>query len=187
MVTLGILAGGLGTRAGRHDKALLKRDGITQLGRLLTWSKQSAIQCLINSNRDHNAYSKWGVPVIADQIDLQGRGPAAGILSLLNRCETDYLLTLPIDVAIWPEDWHLRLLDVLQRPLTEVVLCKDINGLQPLCAAWKVAPCKQWAAQYLQKHDWAIHSLVHHPSTQIVEFSGLLFGNLNALNDYDPL
>ena len=67
-VTLGILAGGRGSRLGGRDKAWLARDGIPQVLRI---AKRFDAECgavLVSANRDLSRYAAHGLTAVADRI-----------------------------------------------------------------------------------------------------------------------
>jgi molybdenum cofactor guanylyltransferase len=187
-ICLGILAGGIGSRVKHHDKLLLKRSNVSQLDRFVHWSAAQKLPLLLNSNRPASNYQAWNISVIPDDIQLNDVGVAAGIISLIQACDQEYLLTLPADVQQWPDNFHQSLLEVAQTPdNVDVVLCRDSNGLQPLCALWNAQSCRTWLANFLYEHHWAIHSLSKHARVSVYELADFQFGNLNTLDDYDSL
>ena len=91
-----ILAGGRGSRMGGVDKGLQNFNGVPlALHTLMRLSPQVG-KIMINANRNLAAYESFGVPVWPDSTDLgEYAGPLAGFLTVLERVETPYLLTVP--------------------------------------------------------------------------------------------
>ncbi len=105
-----ILAGGRGSRMGGADKGLQNFNGVPlALHTLLRLSPQVG-EIMINANRNLAAYESFGVPVWPDSTDLgEYAGPLAGFMTALERCETPYLLTVPCDTPLFPDDLVARM------------------------------------------------------------------------------
>ena len=65
-------------------------------------------EMMINANRNLAAYESMGVPVWPDALP-DYPGPLAGFLAGLERCETPYLVTVPCDSPLFPDDLVARL------------------------------------------------------------------------------
>jgi molybdopterin-guanine dinucleotide biosynthesis protein A len=91
-----VLAGGLGRRMGGEDKGLIELAGRPLIEHVLVGLRPQVGPVFINANRNLDRYGAYGHPVIADT--LQGYlGPLAGVLSAMQRLETDFLVTAPCD------------------------------------------------------------------------------------------
>lgn len=111
-----ILAGGRGSRMGGVDKGLQNFNGVPlALHTLLRLSPQVG-EIMINANRNLSAYESFGVPVWPDNVKLgEYAGPLAGFVTGLERCETPYLLTVPCDTPLFPDDLVARMADAMAR------------------------------------------------------------------------
>lgn len=111
-----ILAGGRGARMGGADKGLQNFNGVPlALHTLMRLSPQVG-DIMINANRNLAAYESFGVPVWPDSTGLGDyAGPLAGFLTGLERCETPYLLTVPCDTPLFPDDLVARLAEAMAR------------------------------------------------------------------------
>jgi molybdopterin-guanine dinucleotide biosynthesis protein A len=69
---------------------------------------------MVNANRNLAAYESFGVPVWPDGL-ADFAGPLAGFLVGLERCETPYLVTVPCDTPLFPQDLVARLAQALER------------------------------------------------------------------------
>jgi molybdopterin-guanine dinucleotide biosynthesis protein A len=109
-----ILAGGRGSRMGGVDKGLQNFNGVPlALHTLMRLSPQVG-EVMVNANRNLAAYEAFGVPVWPDSTGLgEFAGPLAGFLTGLERCETPYLLTVPCDTPLFPDDLVARLAQAL--------------------------------------------------------------------------
>ena len=118
-----ILAGGRGSRMGGVDKGLQNFNGIPlALHTQIRLSPQVG-ELLINANRNLAAYESFGVPVWPDAASLgEFSGPLAGFLTGLERCETPYMVTVPCDTPLFPDDLVARLADALMAEDAELAM-----------------------------------------------------------------
>ncbi|HEX7441473.1 MAG TPA: molybdenum cofactor guanylyltransferase MobA [Caldimonas sp.] len=122
-----ILAGGRGARMGGVDKGLQNHLGTPlALHALLRLAPQVG-QLMINANRNLGAYESMGVPVWPDSIPDYA-GPLAGFLTGLERCETPYLVTVPCDSPLFPEDLVERLARTLEAEDAEIAYAATREG-----------------------------------------------------------
>ncbi|OOF60135.1 molybdenum cofactor guanylyltransferase MobA [Rodentibacter myodis] len=107
-----ILAGGKARRMEGRDKGLQVLNG-KPLIQYVIENLQGQIQAIsINANRHHNDYAKFGFPVFADELpDFQG--PLSGMLTALERANSDFVLFVPCDSPFFPQN----LLEKLKNPL----------------------------------------------------------------------
>tara|TARA_B110000261_G_scaffold40347_1_gene47210 strand:- start:97 stop:675 length:579 start_codon:yes stop_codon:yes gene_type:complete len=95
-ISIGILAGGKGTRMQNQDKGLVEIQGITLVKNILNKISPHTSNILINANRNITLYEEYGYPVIQDIFE-DFQGPLSGVYSMLNNISTEYLLTIPCD------------------------------------------------------------------------------------------
>ena len=108
-----ILAGGRGSRMGGVDKGLQSHHGIALAMHALLRLAPQVGEIMVNANRNLGAYESMGVPVWPDALPDYA-GPLAGFLAGLERCETPYLVTVPCDSPLFPEDLVARLAQALE-------------------------------------------------------------------------
>lgn len=136
-LTAVILAGGQGRRMGGRDKGLLDFDGKPLVAILIDRLEQQALDIVINANRNHADYQRFGYPVISDQLaDYQG--PLAGFAVAMAEVNTDFILTLPCDSPLLAEDYAQRFLDSYAARPAPVQVAFDGERLQPVHAMIKV-------------------------------------------------
>jgi molybdopterin-guanine dinucleotide biosynthesis protein A len=116
-----ILAGGRGTRMGGADKGLQNFRGMPMAMFTLMRLMPQVSEVMINANRNLSAYESFGVPVWPDSMSDYA-GPLAGILTALERCETDYLVTVPCDTPLFPQDLVPRLAAALEEQDAEIAM-----------------------------------------------------------------
>ena len=103
-----ILAGGRGSRMGGVDKGLQPHQGRPLAQHVLQRLAPQVGRLMVNANRNRAAYEALGVPVWPDALP-DYPGPLAGFLAGLERCETDWLVTVPCDAPRFPHDLVERL------------------------------------------------------------------------------
>lgn len=116
-----ILAGGRGTRMGGADKGLQNFRGMPMAMFTLMRLMPQVGEVMINANRNLAAYESFGVPVWPDSLS-DFAGPLAGMLTALERCESDYLVTVPCDTPLFPLDLVARLAEALEREDAEIAM-----------------------------------------------------------------
>lgn len=176
-VTLGILAGGQGTRLGGIDKAWLQRDGEAQVLRLQRRLRPEVGAVLVSANRDPQRYLAHGLTAVPDRRPQFG--PLAGLDALADAARTPWLLSVPVDV-VDVNDCLLRSLAAAGDAGAFVV---DADGPQPLLALWPVPALRSAAAQAIAEGRLAVQALQQRLRMQPIAFPGFRLGNLNTPND----
>jgi molybdopterin-guanine dinucleotide biosynthesis protein A len=116
-----ILAGGRGSRMGGADKGLQNFRGVPlALHTMLRLAPQVG-EVMVNANRNLAAYESFGVPVWPDVLSDYA-GPLAGFLTGLERCETAYMVTVPCDTPLFPQDMVARLAEALERENADIAM-----------------------------------------------------------------
>lgn len=119
-----ILAGGKARRMGGRDKGLqlLKEKPLIQhtIERL-----QPQIDTIaINANRHQTDYARFGFPVFADELaDFQG--PLSGMLTALDRAETEFVLFVPCDTPFFPTNLLEKLKSAVENHRTLIAYATD--------------------------------------------------------------
>lgn len=178
-VTLGILAGGRGTRLGGAEKAWIERDGVPQVIRWRQRFAHEVARTLVSANRYLDRYAAAGLRALADRTDTD-LGPIAGLDTLAAHCQTPWLLTLPVDL-VGVDDCLLSKLIAQRHP--HGGFAEDEEGAQPLIALWNVEALREGAAAAIARNDTAVHRLQATLDLARVHFPGVRFGNLNAPGD----
>jgi molybdenum cofactor guanylyltransferase len=177
-ITLGLLAGGRGSRLGGVDKAWLERDGMAQVVR---WSKRFADEhgpVLVSANTDLDRHAGHGLRVARDRGPELG--PLGGLDALAAACTTPWLFTLPVDL-VGANDCLLRTLS--SQCDADGAFAVDDDGAQPLVALWRRDALRAACAQAIAADERAVHRLQQRLDLRAVVFSGVRFGNLNTPDD----
>ena len=120
-VTGVILAGGRGSRMGGADKGLQNFRGMPMAMYTLMRLGPQVGEMMINANRNLSAYESFGVPVWPDSLSDYA-GPLAGFLTGLEHCETEYMVTVPCDTPLFPQDLVARLGEALERDGADIAM-----------------------------------------------------------------
>lgn len=176
-ITLGLLAGGAGSRLGGTDKAWLQRSGVPQVLRLAKRLSGETASVLVSANRDPVRYAEAGLIAIPDR--RAGIGPIAGLDALANACTTPWLLTVPVDLV----DVNDCLMRSLAAAGGDGAFAIDDDGAQPLVALWRVEALRDALSQALAENEIAVHALQARMGMAGVRFAGFRFGNLNTPGD----
>lgn len=102
-----LLAGGRGARMGGVDKGLQPFLGQPLAAHALQRLAPQVGRLLINANRHADRYAALGAPwnaAVWPDAQQDYPGPLAGFLSGLLHCQTDWLICVPCDTPLFPED-----------------------------------------------------------------------------------
>ena len=176
-VTLGILAGGRGSRLGGVDKAWLRRGGIAQVRRIANRFAPRVEEVLVSANRDLPRYAAEGLRAVPDL--RPGLGPIGGLDALSRACATPWLLTLPVDIV----DANDCLLPSLAAAGGPGAFAEDDDGAQPLAALWALVPLRAALGAAIASGDLAVHTLQRRLGMAPVRLAGVRLGNLNTPAD----
>lgn len=137
-----ILAGGLATRMGGGDKALLDlADGKCLLDQVIARLKPQVAGLALNANGDAARFDRFGLPVIADSIEGFA-GPLAGVLAGLDWAAEQggqAIVTVAGDTPFFPHDLVTRLVDNSEGQDRPLVLAATPDGRHPTFGLWPVA------------------------------------------------
>ena len=116
-----VLAGGRGSRMGGVDKGLQNFNGIPLALFTLMRLQPQVGEMMVNANRNLAAYEAFGAPVWPDVL-ADYAGPLAGFLTGLERCETGWLVTVPCDTPLFPQDLVARLARAAEREGAQIAM-----------------------------------------------------------------
>ena len=122
-----VLAGGRGSRMGGVDKGLQNHAGAPLAMHALMRLAPQVGNVMINANRNLGAYEAFGVPVWPDATSDYA-GPLSGFLAGLEHCETPYLVTVPCDSPLFPDDLVQRLTAALVEHDAEIAMAATTEG-----------------------------------------------------------
>jgi len=131
-----ILAGGKGSRMAGRDKGWVMWEGLPLVEHVLErLARQQNLpqRIIISANRNLDAYRQTGHPVVTDER-AGFPGPLAGVEAGLMRCKRNWVLVVPCDTPLLPEDLLARLFEVAtEQPGRLAAYATTSDGPQPLC------------------------------------------------------
>tara|TARA_R110002096_G_scaffold3529_1_gene17332 strand:- start:12035 stop:12634 length:600 start_codon:yes stop_codon:yes gene_type:complete len=182
-VTGVILAGGQARRMGGQDKGLVMLDGKPMIELIIDILKPQTAKLLINANRNHDLYSRYGLELVADE--LSGFcGPLAGMASALKIINTGYMVTAPCDSPFIPLDLVHRLSEPLKNKSVDISVAHDGERIQPVFCMLKKT-LLQSLVDYLVAGDRKIDRWFEQHDFTMVDFSDKpeTFENINTHED----
>jgi molybdopterin-guanine dinucleotide biosynthesis protein A len=162
-LSLLLLAGGRGERLGGQDKGLLTVDGKTFVERLLLRFAPKVSEVLISANRYLDRYQQLAAPWHAKvlQDDVQGfHGPLSGILTGLKNARTDWVLVLPCDAQVLPNDLLEKLRGQQEQTGARAVFAAVDGQDQPLACLLLRSLAEQLEKDFLAGERSVIHWLI---------------------------
>jgi len=138
-----ILAGGLARRMGGGDKTLIRVGEQTILERAMARLGSQCAGLLINANGDVSRFSRFGQPVVAD--DIEGfAGPLAGILAGLDWVSANapaiaWVVSVPGDCPFLPRDLVERLHGARSAQQHPLACARSGEWRHPVVGLWPVA------------------------------------------------
>lgn len=176
-----VLAGGLATRMGGGDKALLPLGNATLLDLVLARFSPQCDLLALNANGDPSRFARFGLPVITDPI-AGHLGPLAGILAGLDWAAThgvDAIVTVAADTPFLPRDLVARLRATARSQAARIALAAspDADGIvrsHPTFALWPVALRDDLRAELLTGTRKVVH-WAHKHGAVLAEFSAVPF------------
>ena len=126
-----ILAGGEARRMGGEDKGLLRLAGRPMIEYVIAALRPQVGALLINANRNHEVYSRYHCPVIADEL-AGFNGPLAGMASAMRVAQSEYIATVPCDSPFVPADLVSRLAAGLEQAGAEICVAHNGERMQPV-------------------------------------------------------
>ncbi len=162
-ITTVILAGGAARRMGGEDKGLTTLNGRAMISYVIERVAPQSSALLINCNRSQSQYAEFGYPLLEDTLS-GGLGPLAGMLSALQQCNSDYVLSVPCDTPLLPTDLMERMLKALEEADADACTVDDGKRLHPVVLLVKRSVLPQLQS-YLASggrkvHDW-FYSVAH--------------------------
>ena len=185
-----ILAGGRGSRMGGADKGLQNHHGIPLAMHALLRLAPQVGHMLINANRNLAAYESMGVPVWPDSLPDYA-GPLAGFLAGLEQCATPYLVTVPCDSPLFPEDLVERLAHGLESADAEIAMAAtreaDVVQVHPVFCLMRTTLMES-LVRFTQDGQRKIDRwTAQHHSLQVMFDDAHAFINTNTLAELQQL
>lgn len=182
-ITAVILAGGRAQRMGGQDKGLLPLLGKPMIEYIIESLRPQVGQILINANRNLGLYQQYGYPVVSDTIG-EYFGPLAGMATAIQTAQTEYVVTVPCDSPLVPQDLVATLYKNLQDNQAELSVAHDGERMQPVFALLRhdLLPSM---LKYLEAGGRKIDTWYVQHNLALADFSHSknAFMNINSLGD----
>lgn len=175
-----ILAGGRATRMGGVDKGLQNYRGSPMAMHVLLRLAPQVGEVMINANRNLGAYESMGAAVWPDTLP-DFAGPLAGFIAGLEHCDTPYMMTVPCDTPVFPENLVQTLAQALATQDADIAMVATPEGdgmrTQPVFCLLKTSLLPSlltFTGQGQRKIDkWtALHRCVEVPFDDARAFAG---------------
>jgi molybdenum cofactor guanylyltransferase len=131
-----ILAGGRARRMGGQDKGLIELSQKPMIEHVINAIEPQVDDIIINANRNQTVYERYGFPVVADEIEGYC-GPLAGMASGMQAAKTPFVVTVPCDSPLIPDDLVQKLYSTLQGDDAEICTAHANGRLQPVFTLMK--------------------------------------------------
>lgn len=176
-----ILAGGRGQRMGGRDKGLIFWGEKPLIEHVIAAIEPQVNQLILSCNRNIEAYSGYGFPVISDDMD-NFQGPLSGIMSVLASeiCTSQLLLLCPCDCPNPPNNLAQVLAKKLIDEQLDGVYCNDGRRDQYLFSLISTN-CRDSLQAYLNNNKRSVRGWFEQLNTATVDFSTQQqqFANIN--------
>jgi molybdopterin-guanine dinucleotide biosynthesis protein A len=126
-----ILAGGKASRMGGSDKGLIAFKGQPMVTHVINRLSPQVGEILINANREIERYKSLGFTVITDEIS-DFAGPLAGLHAGMKAAKTEFLLSVPCDSPLLPDDLCTRLMADLEAQTADIAVAKTGEQHHPV-------------------------------------------------------
>lgn len=146
-----VLAGGLGTRLGGVDKALVRLGGSSLVEHALTRLAPQVAAVAISANGDPGRFAMCRAVVLPDTVP-GFRGPLAGILAGLEwtaRRDERHMVSVAVDTPFFPRNLMTRLGGAVLDP-DGIVVARSRGRLHPVFALWPVS-CREALERFLDE------------------------------------
>ena len=180
-----ILAGGRATRMGGRNKAEIDLAGQTLLARAAARARPQVGRLLLNANRDHALFARYGLPILADTIGDHW-GPLAGILAGLDYLrdtwpQIGWLASFPTDSPFFPTDLVAKLAEAVSG--REMAMATSRGGQpEPVFSLWPVSMADE-LRRALGNGVRKVEDFARQHRLATVDFPAEAFFNVNSPQD----
>ncbi len=186
-ITGTILAGGLARRMGGIDKGLIPFFGKPMISHVIDQLKPQVEDMLINANREIERYEALGLSVIQDQI-ADFAGPLAGLHTGMKHAKTEFVLSVPCDSPLLPNNLAIDLMHALQTNNADIAIVKTGQQTHPvfcLCRTNLASDLEEFLTSGGRKvEDW---QKKHHLTIVSFDDQSTAFSNINTMDDLAEL
>ncbi|MDY4595018.1 MAG: molybdenum cofactor guanylyltransferase MobA [[Pasteurella] aerogenes] len=178
-----ILAGGKARRMGGVDKGLQLYQGKPLFMHCYQRLRGQVAEISVNANRNQAVYAQSGLSVFSDQLaDFQG--PLSGILTSLERADSEFVLFVPCDSPFLPLDLREKLESAVKNRGVLAAYASDGERDHPTFCLLSTQLASV-LADYLQRGERRMLPFMRQQGAVAVDFSEQIaaFCNMNNLED----
>ncbi len=178
-----ILAGGQAKRMGSVDKGLQPLQGKPLFQFIYDRLHSQVEHISVNANRNQAIYAVAGLPVFGDNIE-GFQGPLSGILTALERSETDFVLFVPCDSPFFPDNLLEKLKSAVDFHGVSIAYVHDGEREHPTFCLM-ARSLKEKLAAYLATGERRMLQFMRQNGAVSVDFSEnkAAFTNINTLDE----
>ena len=178
-----ILAGGQAKRMGGVDKGLQPLQGKPLFQFIYDRLHSQVEHISVNANRNQAIYAVAGLPVFGDNIE-GFQGPLSGILTALERSETDFVLFVPCDSPFFPDNLLEKLKSAVVFHGVSIAYVHDGEREHPTFCLM-ARSLKEKLAAYLAPGERRMLQFMRQNGAVSVDFSEnkAAFTNINTLDE----
>ena len=178
-----ILAGGQAKRMGGVDKGLQTLHGKPLFQFIYDRLHSQVEHISVNANRNQAIYATAGLPVFGDNIE-GFQGPLSGILTALERADTDFVLFVPCDSPFFPDNLLEKLKSAVDFHGVSIAYVHDGEREHPTFCLM-ARSLKEKLAIYLAAGERRMLQFMRQNGAVSVDFSEnkAAFTNINTLDE----
>ena len=178
-----ILAGGQAKRMGGVDKGLQTLHGKPLFQFIYDRLHSQVEHISVNANRNQAIYATAGLLVFGDKIE-GFQGPLSGILTALERSETDFVLFVPCDSPFFPDNLLEKLKSAVVFRGVSIAYVHDGEREHPTFCLM-ARSLKEKLAAYLAAGERRMLQFMRQNGAVSVDFSEnkAAFTNINTLDE----
>jgi molybdopterin-guanine dinucleotide biosynthesis protein A len=177
-----VLAGGLGRRMGGGEKALVPLRGSALISHVIERLRPQVSEVLVNVNVPAERYSAFGDRIIADRIPNRP-GPLAGLHAGLVEARHAWVLGVPCDAPLLPEDLADRLWTAMAKADAEIAVAHAEGRIHPVFCLLSTALAAP-LARHLESGGRAVLGWMQSRRLVIADFDDArAFTNVNTPED----
>jgi molybdenum cofactor guanylyltransferase len=182
-----ILSGGRATRMNGIDKGLVSLQNKPLVQHVIERVMPQVDEILLNANREIEQYKTFNLPILQDD-NPDFIGPLAGFSLGLKHCKHDYLLTVPCDSPLIPDDLVARLLKALLENGADIAIANSGGYNHPVFCLMKKSVLPSLTT-YLAQGERKVSTWQKSLNFIEVEFNDCdgAFINLNTFEELEAL
>ena len=167
---------------GGIEKALVSLHGRPLIAHVIDRLKPQIDELLVNANGNTESFAGYGDRVVPDRV-AERPGPLAGLHAGLAAARNDWILAVPCDAPLLPQDLAARLWEGLVHADAEIAVARADGQIHPVFCLVPVS-LETEIRQHLENGGRAVLGWMQSRRLAVVEFEdGSAFTNVNTPED----